>query len=507
MYLRAGILSLGLLLASRVLGLLRESVQAASLGATGLGDAVIVMFTLPDLLVSMVFSGALGYVLLPLWARQQPAQLLPGQRKLARRLCITGLLLGAAIWLMRDAVVRALAPGLQGELRSLGAASLLWSAAALPLAMLAALWATRLQHERDFVGMQVGNLALNVCLIAGLLLVAGMGWFASVLPVLGAALLLGALARLAWLYWRLPKAAVIQATAQAGHDAAALPRASVWLWAALSSGLLLVLPIMARSLASQSGEGALANFNYAWKLVELPLVLAIQLVATVAFPAITRTQLGSAERRDALQMAFLLAWALACAAIVVVAIFSRPLAQLLFGWGRMSAANLDTIAQWSSAGVWSLLPQALIAVVLTAVAIAEQMRVAVWAYAGGIAALGLAGWLGLGRADGGTAGGLAVMWALNAVLAGVALVLILSQRRFISGSLPLTGLLVPLGVCLMLVAAGARLPQLGLAASTASAVLMAALVLASAALASPLLRAACLQVMRRMHPARSAPPL
>ena len=68
MYLRAGVFSLGLLLLSRVLGLLRESMQAAAFGSTGIGDAVIVMFTLPDLLVGILLSGALSYVLLPAWA-------------------------------------------------------------------------------------------------------------------------------------------------------------------------------------------------------------------------------------------------------------------------------------------------------------------------------------------------------------------------------------------------------------------------------------------------------
>ena len=67
-----------------------------------------------------------------------------------------------------------------------------------------------------------------------------------------------------------------------------LPGPPVWLWAVLSAGLPLALPFAARSVASQSGEGALATFNYAWKLVELPLILAIQLVATLAFPAIAK---------------------------------------------------------------------------------------------------------------------------------------------------------------------------------------------------------------------------
>jgi putative peptidoglycan lipid II flippase len=47
MYLRAGVISLALLLASRVLGLLRESVQAATFGTTGLADMVVMMLTCP----------------------------------------------------------------------------------------------------------------------------------------------------------------------------------------------------------------------------------------------------------------------------------------------------------------------------------------------------------------------------------------------------------------------------------------------------------------------------
>ena len=478
MYLRAGVLSLGLLLASRVLGLLRESAQAAAFGATGVGDAVIVMFTLPDLLVGVVFSGALSYVLLPLWALQSPAEQQRSQKKVAVALIGVGMLLGSLVWLLRDGLVSALAPGLQGALRTLGSDSLVWSAAALPLALLAALWATRLQHERDFVGVYAGSLLVNTALVAGVLVVTRMGWSVSALPVLGGALLIGGAMRLVWLYARLPKALppVLPATVGAG-----LPKASIWLWAALSSGLLLLLPLIARSLASTSGEGALANFNYAWKLVELPLVLAIQLVASLAFPAITRTEPGSAERAQALQMAFVLAWALACAAVAAVATFSLPLAQLLFGWGRMSADNLEVIARWSAIGVWSLLPQALTAVVLTVMATRQQMHVAVWAYAAGALALSVAGWAGLSS-------GASVMLALNAVLTGVALALLVSQRKSLLGALHWPALLTPLGVCALLVLSKPWLTGIkgwGLPL----ALLFALAVLGSAVVSSPLLKA------------------
>lgn len=477
MYLRAGVVSLGLLLLSRVLGLLRESVQAAAFGATGVGDAVIVMFTLPDLLVGMVFSGALSYVLLPLWARQSPLEQQRSQKKVAWVLTISGVLLGGVVWLLRDVLVKALAPGLQGALKTLGADSLLWSAAALPLAMLAALWATRLQHERDFVGMYAGSLLVNAALVGGVLVVAGMAWSASALPMLGGALLLGGAARLAWLYTRLPKTVPVPAMA----SVARLPGARIWLWAALSSGLLMLLPLMARSLASTTGEGALASFNYAWKLVELPLVLAIQLVASLAFPAITRTEPGSAERAQALQMAFVLAWALACAAVAAVASFSSALAQLLFGWGRMSADNLEVIARWSAIGVWSLLPQALVAVLLTVMATGQQMHVAVWAYAAGALALGLLGWTGL-------ASGAAVMLALNAVLSGVALVLLASQRKSIKGAWHWPALVVPLSVCILLVLTQPWTSGLGVWGLPLAG-LFALAVLGSAVVSSPLLKA------------------
>ena len=494
MYVRAGLVSLGLLLLSRLLGLMRESTQAAAFGATGLGDAVIVMFTLPDLLVGVLVSGALSYVLLPFWAQHGPQTVQRSQRQVAGSVLAVGILLGMLIWLMRGAMSHLLAPGLQADMASLGASSLAWSAAVLPLAMLAALWTTRLQHERDFVGMYAASLLVNLLLVAALALIAINGMTAYTaggsIFVLGCSLVLAMLARLSWLYWRLSKGLRLQRPAPLlGGMKVDLPKATVWLWAALSSGMLLLLPVVGRSLASLSGEGALATFNYAWKLIELPLVLAIQLVASLAFPVITRTRDGSPERAEALRLSFMLAWSLACAAIAVVGAFSLPLAKLLFGWGRMGADDLLVVAEWGAAGVWSLLPQALIAVVLTVMAISQQMHVAVWAYAAGIGVLVMVGWWG---AASGLASGLAVMWLLNMVLTGVALCLLFSQRRSVAGSVPVLPMLAPLAMGSVLVLSKPWLPAWGLAGSATLAGCFALLVMASALAASPHLRRAAL---------------
>ena len=518
MYFRAGVFSLGLLLLSRVLGLLRESAQAAAFGASAVGDAVIVMFTLPDLLVGVLVSGALAYVLLPAWAQQSADVLAAGQRKMARGVVWAGLAVGLLVWLCRGSIAHTLAPGLGGDMQHAAANALGWSALVLPLAMLAALWVTRLQHERDFVGMYAGNLVVNAGLVAGLAWVAlwaGQGGQAPgfLLNILGVCLVLAMLGRLGWLAWRLPRRSTAGLTAEvavgttantmAGTTAGAkqtpiptpptaaaqLPPVSVWLWAALSSGLLLVFPLVARSLASGAGEGALATFNYAFKLIELPLVLAVQLVASLAFPAITRTAAGTPERQRAVGLAFLVAWALACAAVAVVATFSMPIAKLLFGWGRMNEGGLAVIARWSGVGIWSLLPQALLAVLLTVMAAQGRMRPAVAVLSGGLAVLLALGWFGSARLAGTAALGLAVMWALNGVFAVMALLLMLIERRSVFGAFPMAACLGPLLVCAGLVAFKPLLAGLGLPLVLLAAALFAGLVVGSAALASPVLRA------------------
>src|SRR3954447_26468975 len=111
MFLKAGVLSLALLLASRLLGLVRESAQAAAFGASGMGDIAVLMLTLPDWLAGVLASGALGYVLLPAWARS-PRAVASVQRRVAIALIALGLALAVVLAVTRGSVVDLLAAGL-----------------------------------------------------------------------------------------------------------------------------------------------------------------------------------------------------------------------------------------------------------------------------------------------------------------------------------------------------------------------------------------------------------
>ena len=444
MLLKAGVLSLALLLASRLLGLGRESVQAAALGTSGLADVAVLMLTLPDWLTGVAASGALAYVLVPAWAGRDPVAVAGLQRQVAWVLMAlgAGTALVWALMALQGPLVGALAAGLPADLGPVAAQALVWSAIAFPLALLAALWGTRLQHERDFVGLYAANLVVNGVLIVALV-VAGRAMAAGDAVVALGAGLLGAMAlRLAWQAWRLPARSLV-AVADASQ-AIALPATSVWTWAILSAGLPLALPFLARSLASQGGEGALATFNYAWKLVELPLVLAIQLVATLAFPVVARavTQgLEDATAREPVRIAFALAFALACACAAGLLVGADALARLLFGWGRMSESALSQVAQWGRVAAMGLLPQAVAAVALTVLASQGRMRPAAGLY--GVALLVL---LGLAAAE--PRDGAALMAVLNAVFMFVALGLLISLGTGVARCLPVRAMVWPLGALL-----------------------------------------------------------
>lgn len=485
MFLKAGALSLLLLLASRLFGLARESAQAAAFGASGLGDVAVLMLALPDWFAGLVASGAMAYVLVPWWASLTPAQVARSQRVLSGWVLGLGVAAALLFWLGRATAIRWLAGGLSPALVPAASEALGWSAIALPAALLAALWTTRLQHERDFTGMYSANLVVNLCLIGGISL-ASRAPGDRPLAWVGAGLAVAMLSRLGWLAWRARGAAPPDVAAPV-----AMPRLSAWFAAGLAAGLPLALPFVARSIASRSGEGSLAMFNYAWKLVELPLILAIQLVGTLAFPYIARAvaRKDEAATGEAVRKSLALAWALACAAAAGLLLAAPAVARLLFGWGRMNPSSVETVARWGEFAAWGLLPQALIAVTVTLLAAQGRLAVLVAVYGVALAAL-----FGAGAA--GVTGGAALMVFIDVLLACVAAGLLAALgpggRRWV----PWRAMGVSLAALLAVAAAGAAgldaiattlVPGL-VAGGVAAAVVMGATWWASAELRAALAR-------------------
>ena len=475
---------MGLLLLSRVLGLLRESVQAYSFGTTAVADMVVVMLTLPDLASTILAGGALSYALLPWWARQTPQALAASQRRTSHIFLAAGVALAAWVLIWPQVLSALLAPGVSGDMLPQLRAGMRWAALAVPLSLLTLVWYTRLQHERDVVGMYGMNVVHTGVVIGAMLLAAGMAQPSAIVLALGAGLLLAFVMRLSFLAWRLrrlqPAPLVQHEPDQAGELIKGLPHWKIWWWALLATAAPAAFPLLARSLVSGSGEGALATFSYAWKLVELPNQLAIQVVATLAFPAFTRAFAAGREFTVQLRAAFMLAWTLACAAALALWLGAVPLTRLLFGWGRMGPEQVAEVAYWAALGAWTLLPQALMAVLVLVLATLGRLPAAALAYLAAVAAL----------AAFGVQQGPAMMLAMTLGLCVAVVLLLWAARDQALPALPWREMAVPALLC----AAGAGLrpwlagqhPVLILAAAGFAA----ALLLAASFLASRVLKAA-----------------
>ena len=194
---------------SRVLGLVRESVQAAAFGTTALADVVVTLMTLPDLASSVLAGGALSYALLPWWARQVPHELARSQRRAAIVFLCVGAVLALWIALVPALWAHWLAPGVGTGLQDALDAALRWSALAVPLSLLSFVWYTRLQHERDVVGMYGMNVVHTAVVIAALLVVghSQRGDALNTVGWLGVGLLLAFGLRSVFLQWRLRRSA------------------------------------------------------------------------------------------------------------------------------------------------------------------------------------------------------------------------------------------------------------------------------------------------------------
>lgn len=294
--LRSGIL-LGLaLMAGRLAGFARELVLASSFGLSVQADVAIVLLTLPDLLVNLLLSGGLSVALVPALrsAGTRQASALFTQVSLVVLALFSAmallLLIAPSLWLTP------LAPGvvLPEGMRS----GWIWVlvAIAMPLTALSGVSSAALNAQDRFFVAGCGTLIFNICVIValwlspkeiqaqtigllslciGLVVGAVLRWLSQLI-----ALRTDFLRLLSWQPWVLDRDLLRS------------------FWAGLAAASILILvPVLIRACASLLGEGKLAAFNYAIKLVELPLGILITTLATVAFPRLSELYAKADHKR------------------------------------------------------------------------------------------------------------------------------------------------------------------------------------------------------------------
>ncbi len=369
-------------LASRVLGVIRESAAAALLGLSqgGIMDAYVVAFRIPNLFRRLFGEGAMTASYLPEFAAELERDRRAAWRLASAAAVLLGLILVALV-LMAEGICGALwllygdSPGMR---LSLGL-----TAALLPytvLICLAALAAATLQSLGEFRLPALVPSVLNICWLVG-------AWFVA--PrltadpqrqafVMAGCVLVGGVLQLFVLLPALWRRGFCFAFDFSGsrRSLGRIARAMIptTLGLAVTQINTLSDSLLARGFASTPGgpttigwlggvaypckQGAAAAVWYGERVYQFPLGLLGIAVATVIFPLLSRhAAAGRADRlgRD-LTMALRLVLLGGIPAAAGLFLLAEPLARLLFERHNFTSADTTRAAAmiaWYAVGVWA----------------------------------------------------------------------------------------------------------------------------------------------------------
>ena len=347
----------GLTLASRILGLVRDSLFARFIGASFASDAFLVAFRLPNMFRALFAEGAFASAFIPMFnqkvadpegqglkdglafAEQALSVLLPV-------LLVMTVLLEVFAW----PVTLALSGKFNGVSHDQFAFAVQLSRITIPYLMLislVSLFGGILNSLHKFWVNAAAPILLNLTLIAALLL------FHTTDPLVTArnqaiAVSVSGLLQLIWLAWACRANGVsLKLRRPRLNPEVRRLMALIWPAAAGAGAVQINLVISTALAASLLAHGSVTYIYMADRLNQLPLGLIGIGLGTVLLPTISR-QLGGGEEAAALETqnrGMELALLLTLPATVALVIAGEPIAAALFGYGRYTALDTHYTAQ------------------------------------------------------------------------------------------------------------------------------------------------------------------
>lgn len=277
---RATLLVAGFMLLGRFTGFLREIVIAYTGGVSLESDVMIVLLTFPDMMINLLLGGGLAAALVPAFRSMSPASATALFLRASLLIGIVFAVVAASVAVGAQATLRFIAPGWSEDLVVQVSPLFRVTLIALPVTALSGIAVAFLNSRERFSFGALGTFVFNIIIIAALLLMLDQS------PVLAVCvgILSGAGLRLAmhWSasvrFWRKPDF-------RATYDHTGLLRRFAGSFGFFS--VLALLPPLARAFASLGEAGSLSIFNYAYKLVELPMAIIVSAIVTVLLPRLS----------------------------------------------------------------------------------------------------------------------------------------------------------------------------------------------------------------------------
>jgi putative peptidoglycan lipid II flippase len=364
----------GLTLASRVLALVRDSLQARYVGANFASDAFLVAFRLPNMFRAFFAEGAFSAAFIPMFNRK----LADGGRGPAfefaeRALAVLFAFLAVMTVVMLVAawpLTAALSGGFhkQNPSHEEFAFAVELSRITIPYLMLiclASLFGGILNSLDKFWVNAAAPILLNIAMVAALFLFNGTPFETA--RAQAVAVPIGGVLQLIWLAVACRAAGVSLRPRLPRLDPEVRKLMKLILPAAVGAGAVQLNLVISTALSGYLlGEGSISYIYYADRLNQLPLGMIGIGLGTILLPTISRL-LGKGEEVEAMETqnrGMELALFLTLPAMVALIVAAEPIVRGLFQYGHFDAA--DTVAcAWALAGFSIGLPAYVLVKVLT----------------------------------------------------------------------------------------------------------------------------------------------
>lgn len=428
----AGIIGLGSV-ASRALGLVRETAIANQFGAGALVDAFVVAATVPTTVYDLLVGGLLSSALVPVFSEYAADDDDPDALWRLASIVLslaTAVLAGLGLVLMLFApqLVALLASGFDPEQRALTAALIRIVAPAIFFLGLSGILTGLLYALKRFSFPAFGAAVYNVGIIVGAVVISQ--WFSGPARIysLGLGILLGSAGQF---FLMLPdlRGARLRFTLAWGHPG--LRRIlRLYVPISLSVAVASLGVWIDRSLASTTGPGSLSWMRYATTLQQLPLGIVAVAISQAVLPSLAR--LTADEQlpafRRTLQHGLRMVLVLMLPAAVGLFVLAEPIIRLLFQHGDFGP--LDTVQTAAALRIYLLGMVA--AAIDQPLIFAFYARQDTWTPAMvGVAGVGI--YLLFALALIGPAGYLGLVFASSMQLAGHALIMLWLLHRRLRG--------------------------------------------------------------------------
>ena len=350
----------GWTMASRILGLIRDVMIAAALGAGPAAEAFVAAFTLPNLFRRFFAEGAFNTAFIPMFARRHEAEGPDAARDFAEQamaaLTTVLLVFTALAQVAMPFLVLAIASGFAGDERF--DLTVEYGRITFPYILfisLAALFSGVLNSVGRFAAAAAAPTLLNVILIGAMIVAqAGVfeglagpddppGYVEGLCASWGAAI--AGVAQL-WLVWRAASRAGMPIRLRLPRLSPELKRLAIIAFpAALAGGVMQINLVVGRQVASWF-DGAVAWLYYADRLYQLPLGVIGVAIGVVLLPELSRRLSAGDEQgvREAMGRSTEFALALTLPATAALVAIPWPLAAVLFGRGAFEAEDVAATA-------------------------------------------------------------------------------------------------------------------------------------------------------------------